>query len=134
MLCKLFFGEIFFFCTEIVYGEKIFFYMSKGSLRSRRRGEGACKRRNRGEAFRPAAVSALLSAALSISVSFLLIPYTLYNSLCQHRVYDLLEACDVRAYHVVLREAVALCGIRHIVADVDHDALKLRVYLLEGPA
>ncbi len=77
MLCKLFFGEIFFFCTEIVYGEKIFFYMSKGSLRSRRRGEGACKRRNRGEAFRPAAVSALLSAALSISVSFLLIPYTI---------------------------------------------------------
>ena len=71
MLCKLFFGEIFFFCTEIVYGEKIFFYMSKGSLRSRRRGEGACKRRNRGEAFRPAAVSALLSAALYVSVCFL---------------------------------------------------------------
>ena len=127
MFCNLFYREITIFCTEIGHGEKIFFYMYKSSIRSRQSSGRACKRRNRGEAFRPAAVSALLSAALYFVVC-------LYNSLCQHRVYDLLEACDVRAYHVVLREAVTLCGVRHVVADVDHDALKLRVYLLKGPA
>ena len=71
MFCNLFYREITIFCTEIGHGEKIFFYMYKGSLRSRQSSGRACKRRNRGEAFRPAAVSVLLSAALYVSVCFL---------------------------------------------------------------
>ena len=114
--------------------EDFFLYVQRQPQIPAKQARRACKRRNRGEAFRPAAVSCCCCLQPYLFLQLLLILSTLYNSLCQHRVYDLLEACDVRAYHVVLREAVALCGVRHVVADVDHDALKLRVYLLEGPA
>ena len=57
----------------------------------------------------------------------------LHDALCLHGGQDLLEAGDIGACDIVAFHVVLLGSRGDVVIDVDHDALKLGVDLIEGP-
>ena len=56
------------------------------------------------------------------------------NTLCEHCIGNLHEACDVAACNEVVAEAVLLCGVGGYLVDVVHDGLELLVNFFSGPA
>ena len=59
--------------------------------------------------------------------------YLLANTLSQHRICNLQEACDVSTCYIVTFHAVLLGCIIQIVEDINHDGLQLCINLFEGP-
>ena len=55
------------------------------------------------------------------------------NTLSEHCVCNLYEACNVSADNIVALVAVLLCSVIDIVVDVDHDLLEFSVNLFKCP-
>src|SRR5690242_1341715 len=60
-------------------------------------------------------------------------PFGLDQTLVEHRVGDLHEPGDVRAVHVVARDAELLGGLLHLLVDGLHDVLQAGVDLRARP-
>lgn len=56
------------------------------------------------------------------------------NTLCDHGVYDFLEACDVRASYIVAVHSVFIGSFYDCFDDALHDSLKFLIDFFRAPA
>lgn len=74
-------------------------------------------------------------AAATLTIFYLLfLVYLSANTLSHHSVCNLFKTCCIGTYYIVSFEAVFLCSVCHIVADIYHNAFQLFVYLFKAPA
>ena len=59
--------------------------------------------------------------------------FFLYDTLINHGISNLDEACNICSGHIVFTKTVFHSSIRHCTEDVFHDVLQLGIHLFKGP-